>query len=229
MEVKQGTINIILEIDANLPPGTMTRALVTCTEAKTAALQELIVGSRYSQGLATGSGTDGTIIISNPNSSVKLTDAGKHSKLGELIGVTVKTAVKEALYKETDLSPERQHSFLHRFKRYGLDEESLWRRYLNLFETPSFTKNDFIRYIYLMDKQDKVVVVSSLYIHLMDQFRWGLLNREEVKLEADLLLDNLKEFFKINERQINLNIENENFIKEMVASFEKLIIAIINS
>lgn len=83
--LSHGTINIILVIDANLPEGTMTRALVTCTEAKTAALQELMAGSNYSHGLATGSGTDGTILVCNAESELFLTNAGKHSKGGEKI------------------------------------------------------------------------------------------------------------------------------------------------
>jgi len=72
----------MLVIDADLPPGIMARALVTCTEAKTAAIQELMAGSNYSNGLATGSGTDQTIVIANPASELYFEGAGKHSKLG---------------------------------------------------------------------------------------------------------------------------------------------------
>lgn len=57
--------NIMLFIDADLAEGTLARALVTCTEAKTAAIQELLVPSRYSNGIATGSDTDGTIVVSD--------------------------------------------------------------------------------------------------------------------------------------------------------------------
>ncbi|MEI3520417.1 MAG: adenosylcobinamide amidohydrolase [Anaerosacchariphilus sp.] len=104
-----GTINIILHIDAALSPGALARALVTCTEAKTAALQELLAPSRYSHGIATGSGTDGTILVANPLSSTYLTNAGKHCKLGEYIGKTVKEAVKEALNRQSGLCPASQH------------------------------------------------------------------------------------------------------------------------
>ena len=69
---KLGTINIILILDADMPPGTLARALVTCTEAKTAAIQELLAGSNYSTGLATGSGTDQTIIVANSDSELYL-------------------------------------------------------------------------------------------------------------------------------------------------------------
>ena len=70
--------------------------VVTCTEAKTAAIQELLAGSNYSTGLATGSGTDQTIIVANSDSELYFEGAGKHSKMGELIGKTVTKAVKAA-------------------------------------------------------------------------------------------------------------------------------------
>ena len=63
-----GTINIILYIDGDLAEPLLARALVTCTEAKTAALQELQAGSHYSMGIATGSGTDQTIVVANSES-----------------------------------------------------------------------------------------------------------------------------------------------------------------
>ena len=56
--VLHGTINTLLFINQELTPGAMVRAVMTATEAKTAALQELAVSSRYSDGLATGTGTD---------------------------------------------------------------------------------------------------------------------------------------------------------------------------
>ena len=52
-----GTINIMMFIDADLTDGALTKALITSTEAKTAAIQELCIASRYSNGFATGSGT----------------------------------------------------------------------------------------------------------------------------------------------------------------------------
>ena len=49
---------------------------MTCTEAKTAAIQELLEGSKYSNGIATGSGTDQTIIIANSASELYMEGAG---------------------------------------------------------------------------------------------------------------------------------------------------------
>lgn len=173
-----GTINIMLFIDAKLPEGTLTRALVTCTEAKTAALQELLAPSLYSSGIATGSGTDGTIIVSNPQSPVYLTYAGKHAKLGELIGRTVMNAVKEALYLQTGLCAAQQFDIFSRIGRYGITRQSL----LDMWPLADVNKLD------ALSKQRDLVVMTSLYVHLLDQHQWGLVSPEDALKAAETLL-----------------------------------------
>ncbi|QDR79074.1 adenosylcobinamide amidohydrolase [Sporomusa termitida] len=183
---KPGTINIILVIDADLPPGMLNRAMVTCTEAKTAALQELMAGSNYSNGLATGSGTDQTIVVANPASPLYLESAGKHSKLGELIGRTVLPAVKEALLKQTGLSPRHQHSLLRRLKRFGITEESIWQVYITGGE--QVIKLKFLSQLYQLDSDSHLVTYTTLYIHLLDQLQWELLSGDEVREAGNELL-----------------------------------------
>lgn len=193
---KPGTINIMLVIDADLPAGVLARALVTCTEAKTAALQELMSGSNYSHGLATGSGTDQTIVIANSESDLYLLSAGKHSKLGELIGRVVKKAVKEALYKQTGLSPKMQHSVLRRLKRFGVNEEKLWQTYAGE-NSEAVAKPKFIDCLYKLDTHPQLVTYTSLFVHLLDQFSWELLSEEEVRDAENELLALATEKFEI--------------------------------
>lgn len=183
---KPGTINIILVVDADLPAGTLARALVTCTEAKTAALQELVAGSRFSTGLATGSGTDQTMIIANPGSELYLEDAGKHSKLGELIGRTVKQAVKEALFRQTGLSSEKQHSVLRRMNRFGVTEDMLYQRYMQ--GGGQADKARFTAALLDIERESPLVSYTSLYVHLLDQLQWQLLSGEEVTESGNALL-----------------------------------------
>lgn len=191
---KPGTINIILVIDSDMPPGTLARALVTCTEAKTAALQELMAGSNYSTGLATGSGTDQTIIVANVESALYLEGAGKHSKLGELIGHVVTKAVKEALEKQTGLSPQQQHSVLQRLKRFGVKEEMLWNKYIAENSSANF-KPHFLECVYAVDRDCQLLVYTSLYVHLIDQFLWELLLPDEVVPVANELLKQVAKHF----------------------------------
>jgi len=96
-----GTINIILLTNATLSDGAMARAIITATEAKTAALQDLDVRSTFTpRNQATGTGTDNMIVASGKRLGKTLTSTGGHTKMGELIGVSTKIAVTEATEKQ---------------------------------------------------------------------------------------------------------------------------------
>lgn len=187
-EKKCGTINIMLVIDADLPPGILARALVTCTEAKTAALQELMAPSRYSTGLATGSGTDQTIVVANSESPLFFEGAGKHSKLGELIGLAVMAAVKEALKKQSGLTPAQQHDLLRRLRRFGVTEETLWQRYREEAGDDALIKAQFIAALEKMIAVPALFPLGVLFIHLYDEHLWGLLEKGETWEAAEKLL-----------------------------------------
>jgi adenosylcobinamide amidohydrolase len=94
-----GTINIIILTNATLSRSAMVGAIITATEGKVIALQDLNIKSRYSNNLATGTGTD-SIIIASGESKIKLRYAGGHTKLGEFIARTASKAVKEAIENE---------------------------------------------------------------------------------------------------------------------------------
>lgn len=181
-----GTINILLYIDANLSKEAMASALVSCTEAKVAAMQELLIASRYSCGIATGTGTDGAIIISNTESKTRLTNAGKHSKLGELIGRTVISSIKEALKLQQGITPQVQHDIIHRMDRFGVTEDALWDCYKETYR--NLIRAEFTDIFDRIRTDDTLVTYSSLYAHLLDQLSWGLLSFAECRVAANELL-----------------------------------------
>ncbi len=101
--VPHGTINIMLLTNARLTDGAMARAIVTVTEGKTAALEDLKVPSTYTPAVqATGTGTDSVIVVSGATGP-RATSAGGHSRIGELIGKATYEAVVEALGKQNGL------------------------------------------------------------------------------------------------------------------------------
>ena len=102
-----GTINIILLPNRGLTPRAMTRAIISATEAKTAALQDLDIRSAYSSlyNQATGTGTDNIIVVQG--TGVRINNAGGHSKLGELIAKAVYAGVQEAVYKQNGIVNRR--------------------------------------------------------------------------------------------------------------------------
>ena len=98
-----GTINMILLSNMKLSPRAMTRAIISATEAKTAALMDLDVRSsvaprRYQ---ATGTGTDNILVVQGTGIPINL--AGGHSRMGELIARAVYQGVQEAVSKQNAL------------------------------------------------------------------------------------------------------------------------------
>ncbi|MFA5364108.1 MAG: adenosylcobinamide amidohydrolase [Candidatus Bathyarchaeia archaeon] len=104
---KWGTINIIVLVDGNLTQSCMVNAIVTVTEAKASALRELDVRSRFSGEVATGTVTDSVVIASTNKGKHQIRYAGTGTITGELIGKTVKTALKKAIYKQEKLVSNR--------------------------------------------------------------------------------------------------------------------------
>lgn len=95
-----GTVNIILHIDAHLSEGAMATALLVATEAKAATIRDFNYKSCYSDQFASGSGTDGIIVICDAESQTHLCHAGTDVKLGECIGKAVTSALSDQLTKQ---------------------------------------------------------------------------------------------------------------------------------
>ena len=106
-----GTINIILLTNVTLSDGAMARAIILATEAKTAALQDMDARSSVSpENQATGTGTDNMIVVSGTDTDKKVRHTGGHTKLGELIGFTTKTAVAETIKKHEAMLAQQSKS-----------------------------------------------------------------------------------------------------------------------
>jgi len=113
-----GTINILVLTNRGLTPRAMARALITITEAKTAALEDLDVRSSKHplEFPATGTGTDNIIVVQGMGPKADLT--GGHSRLGALMAQAVHAGVLEALAKQNRLRQGRH--VLHRLRERGV-------------------------------------------------------------------------------------------------------------
>ena len=118
-----GTINTILLLACPVTPSAHARAIVTMTEAKSAALAELAVPSRYAPVIATGTGTDQFCLAAPLDPARKPKDStSPHVKLGEIIGLAVMESVKEALCWQNGLEPSRTRDLFHALGRFGLTQ-----------------------------------------------------------------------------------------------------------
>ena len=98
VEEMLGTINIMVIIDGNPTESCLVSTVLTATEAKTAAMLELDIRSRYSGNVATGTITD-AIIVAKTNRGAPIIYGGPASKLGQLVGYCTRKAVKESIMK----------------------------------------------------------------------------------------------------------------------------------
>jgi len=187
-----GTINIFLIIDANLEPGALITSIITATEAKTSILQDLKLESQFSTNIATGTGTDGICVISNKSSDNHLENAGKHSKLGELIAKSVQDALLEALYLQTAMSNEYQKSVLSRLSRFNIYFDTFYNKV-----SQQIGLNEYCAKLYpFINDSDNISWISSV-INLIDEAQVNLLALEEIsepiiKIVNTFLEDNYK-------------------------------------
>lgn len=94
----EGTINIIVIIEGNPTDSCLASTIITATEAKTAALRELDLRSKWSGDEATGTITD-AIVVAKTAKGPTIVYGGPASPLGQMIGCCTRKAVKEAVTK----------------------------------------------------------------------------------------------------------------------------------
>ena len=130
-----GTINVVIMTNMKLSARARTRAIISATEAKTAALQDLDVRSAVSpqRSQATGTGTDEILVVEGQGHLIDNT--GGHCKMGELIAKAVHDGVKEAVYRQNGIAGQR--SVFRRMKERRLDLHGL----LSSCDCPAYQGN----------------------------------------------------------------------------------------
>ncbi|MCI5737293.1 MAG: adenosylcobinamide amidohydrolase [Methanobrevibacter ruminantium] len=189
---KPGTINTILLINTKLDESSLLLAEMIAVEAKAVALRDLMVSSNYSDEIATGTGTDGLAIFSNMESENFTDNVSKHAKIGELIGKVVIDSIKEALAKLQWLTPTYQLNALVRLDRFQYNLDDFYNNYLpkHMKMEDEDDKRKFIVSLIRISKNPELVSYVSLIIHLLDQYRYGLLSKKTVLKASNSILDN---------------------------------------
>jgi adenosylcobinamide amidohydrolase len=169
----QGTINLMVFINQELTHGALVSTVGIAAEAKAAAMQELSVNSRYSSGLATGTGTDQIAVACPIKDEIALSSADKHSKVGELIGTTVKQTVKACLGLHNEYVPQARARVLVSVERFGIREEQLIS---SISQRLSEIQAEVLKHNFEGINRDPTVVAGvAALIHLWDKFNQDIL------------------------------------------------------
>lgn len=169
-----GTINTMLLINHALTEGALARAVITMTEAKSAALQRLAVRSLYSADFATGTGTDQYCVAARlqwDGGGKEFISTSPHSKLGELIGVAVRDATLEALRWQNGLEVSSTRLLFHALGRYGVREADFLTELAALLSERELEllKKNFQSVVY----EPKVAAAAYAIAAVLDRVRIG--------------------------------------------------------
>jgi hypothetical protein len=169
------SIAVVLMIDAKLPQATLARAAITSTEAITCALQQLLIRHPVSGDLACGSDSVCIAVLSNAERGITLHSAGKHSKLGELIGKSVLEAALSSMGKN-GVTPESQADVFKRLECFGITKASCREYLLNRELEPG---SGFDSQLDNISKDPVILSYVSSVLHIADGMTWGLIPMEE--------------------------------------------------
>jgi adenosylcobinamide hydrolase len=170
--LKPGTINIILLVDGNMTDGCMVEAHKTITEAKTVALRELDLRSKFSGDLATGTLTD-TVAVGCTKKGELISFAGTFTLIGELIGQCVRECVKKAISQQEGFVASRL--LAERLKERGIQTEKLMSLFSETHRVESEKREQLRKEVEqtLADKKIAGLVLASLRFD--DDLRMGLI------------------------------------------------------
>ncbi len=166
----KGSVSLVLFIDAHMPCSGMARATITATEAVTAVLQDLDLGMP-GRSHASGMVIQNIAVVCNRGSELFLWGAGKHSKLGELIGRTSIGAITESV-RLNGISSKTQASTLCRLQRFDISID-------DLVKASGCEFNAFVNELCDSSEDPYLVSVISSMLFLNDEIRWGLVPKKE--------------------------------------------------
>ncbi len=162
-----GRVSLILSLGTDMPVTTMARAAVTATEAITCVYQDLDI--RDSDGnICSGPEVLDISVVRDRGSPLFLRGAGKHNRLGQLIGEAVYAAVYGSAIDD-GLDMMDHYSVLSRMERLGIHEEELFSL-SGMDDKDSFDSN--LAYI---SSDHRIQAAISSLTFLSDEVSWGLI------------------------------------------------------
>ncbi len=206
-----GTINIIVFLNGNPTDSCLVSLFLTATEAKTAAMNDYDIRSRYTGDAATGTITD-SLSVAVTGQGAKIELGGPASTVGQLVGSAVRQAVKEAANRqegqhegrtlsrrlaERHLSIEYLASELSKAKVFG-DEKAVASKLVQMLESDSVSAAFLLSATKLDDDCKKGLIPTEL--GSVDKLSRGfgnlIIKQENTKQNSDFEAVNLPPFTK---------------------------------
>jgi iron complex transport system ATP-binding protein len=214
-----GTINIIVLLNGNPTDSCLVSLFLTATEAKTAAMNDYDIRSRYTGDAATGTITDSlSIVTTNEGEAIEL--GGPASPVGQLVASAVRQAVKEAADKqegqhlgrplsrrlaEHQLSIEKIAAELSKSAIIGLNEKDIFDKLQRVLASDSFLGVFLLAAVKMDEDYKKGLIPTELGdVNSLSVKFGGLISQQDNAQKDDLSEVNLPPFTKNALRSILL-------------------------
>ena len=169
---RHGTVNSIVCTSKELTPSALTSAVMVAAEAKAAAFQELGLRSKYSDKMATGTGTDQIGICALLGSGPPLRSADKHSKIGELIGNAVRRSIRASVALQNGITDLSLQSLTHHLKPFVPEGAAVQEALLQGVE---FAARPLLEQNFgALDRDPLVVAAVTAILSVRDRIRQGV-------------------------------------------------------
>lgn len=171
---KNGTIVIILIIDANLSDNTLLESMMTATEAKSRVIERMMAKSLYSNGIATGSGTDQITVICNKESNIKIDNLGDIPNLSMAITQCIEKTLADALDRQSMMNLITQCNPYTMISRYNITEIDCHNEIRYPFQMKTLLKG-----VKKLSEDPNIATIMIAVTHIMDEMRWKLISTDE--------------------------------------------------
>ncbi|MBE6527563.1 MAG: hypothetical protein E7Z64_00095 [Thermoplasmata archaeon] len=209
-ENTNGTIVILLSVDAQLSDMAMVQALMIATEAKTSVVQELQARSLYSPNIATGSGTDQVaVIIRKGSKQVRTID--RNSDLAMTISGCVRDGLRKAFDLQSGMDTELQSDVMTILSRYGLTQDVI----RNEIRFPA-TMKELLTALDIIRRDRYTAAMAAAVLEIQDEVRKGVVDdKAGLDVARRICVDNVIGGYASEVERIRL--ESAESIPEMVS------------
>lgn len=123
---------------------------------------------------------------------------------------------------------DHQYKVISRVKRFGICIEKIWNLYVQM-DSATLDKLQFIRRIDILDRDTELIMLTSLYVYLIDQLSWGRFSPSETIYESNTIIDRINSRYNVANEFCKPSSSKEQTIARMVDCFTYALISIVGS
>lgn len=121
---------------------------------------------------------------------------------------------------------DHEYRVVSRLKRFGISIETIWNLYV-LEDSAHFNKLDFMAVTKKLDKDPVLIMLTSLYVYLLDQLSCGGYSSKEATQECNNIIERIYSTFGVENICNTDDIAMEKTSEQLVQSFANTLVKLV--